>query len=822
MTRIKSAIGGLGAVSATVAVAASLGVTAPAAANPSARPAAIAMTRSSPVDWKARWIGRDTPKQWPQAGEQSTAPLLRRHFALGKRVAKAQFSIVGLGYYEAWINGLRVGDQVLDPPPSAYDKTAYSRTFDVTHSLREGGNAIAVTLGRSYFATPTMSKDLFGLSNAPWRAEPRLLAQLDIVFSDGTTQRVISDGKWKISDGPTRDSLALGEQYDARQARPGWTGASYDDSRWQHVHEQPAPTQKVVPAGMPPVRVTGMLNPVKVIRSAAGTQVYDFGRDTAGWARITVRGTPGTTVKLTYGEQLKSDGTVYQSGVTTTAALTHVDSYTLGGRSTQTWEPSFTRHGFRYVEVATSAPLTSFRIQGRVVHSDLASTGSFRSASKLLNTIHENQQTSLLSNLWGIPTDTPWRDRQGWTADGYLYLDSASLNFDVQQLYTQWLRSWRDSQQPDGSLPVVAPDAGGLDSLGISNDPSWSGALIPTVWNLYQYYGSPSVLRDNYDAMVRWMDLMRDKIAETGGLYTGFSFGDWATPGSEANNNIILAPPEGSELTASADLYHEARLLAKIAKQLGHTADAARFTATATGIETAFNAKFLDADAGVYRTTRDVGYRQTSNLVALAYGLVPKKSQDAVFANLVKDIINRGTRLNTGGIGTKLLLPVLSDHGRGDLAYALATQTEYPSWGNWVKSGASTSWETWSIGGPDQSMNHPFLGTIDDWFYGYLAGIRPAAPGYSKVLISPLFPAGLDSASATVTTAYGKVTSSWKRHHGKVTLTVQLPKGSQAEFRIPSPDRGPATASRGTTLVKRSDGQTTYTAGSGTYTFTIS
>ncbi|MFJ1812367.1 MULTISPECIES: family 78 glycoside hydrolase catalytic domain [unclassified Streptomyces] len=804
-------------MTAAAAVGVASGLTSPVSA--AVQPGHTAM-HSSPVEWTAKWIGRDTPQAWPNVGQQNPAPLLRRRFRLDKRVAHARFSIAALGFYEAWIGGRRVGDQVLDPPPSVYDQTAYSRTFDVTDSLRKGDNVIAVTLGRGYFATPRFSPDVFGLSQAPWRSEPRLLAQLDVIFTDGTTRRVVSDGSWKIADGPVRDTLYLGEHYDARRAVPDWTSTSCDDSAWQTVPEQAAPTRNVVPADMPPVKVTDTLTPGRTTTSAAGTKIYDFGRLTAGWARIKVSGPPGTKVTLIYGEQLDDDGTVHRPGLVSPAELTHVDSYILDGRGTQTWEPRFTRHGFRFVEVSSSAPLTLFRIEARVAHTALTPTGQFRSGNPLLNKIHDNQRTSLLDNMWGLPTDTPWRDRQGWTADAYLYLDSAALNFDVDRFFGQWLRTWRESQKPDGSLPVIAPNPGGFP---LYNDPSWSGTLILTVWTHYQHYGDTGVLRDNYDTMARWMKLMRSTIAGTGSLYRGFSFGDWAAPGVEAGGNLNLAPPEGSELTANADLYHEARTLARIAGELGRPGDTAVFDTMADDISKAFNARFFDADADVYRTTVEAGYRQTSNLVALAYGLVPRGHQDAVFANLLRDVVDRGARLNTGATGTKLLLPVLTEHGRGDLAYRVAAQTEYPSWGNWVKSGASSSWETWSNTSKDQSLNHAFLGTVDDWFYQHLAGIRPAAPGYRRALIAPVVPDGLSFASAVVTTPRGRVGSGWHREKGRLTLTVQVPGATPTEVRVPLPGASSTvTTDRGATEVSRDGRQAVYRVNAGTHVFRVS
>ncbi|GHB60056.1 hypothetical protein GCM10010306_062030 [Streptomyces umbrinus] len=811
-------------LSAAVNTAVSLGPLSAAvrAATTAGSPSAVAgeTPPTAGNGWTARWIGRDTPQQWPTLGEQNPAPLLRREFRLGRRVAHARLDIVGLGYHEAWINGRRVGDQVLDPPPSAYDRTAYSRDFDVTALLHRGDNVIAVTLGRGYLATPETGHDLFGLSRAPWRVEPRLLAQLDIAFTNGTTARVVSDRDWKIADGPTLDALYFGEHHDARRARPGWTRPAYDDSAWQQAREQPAPTQNVVPAGMPPVMVTGTLDPVEVTTSKAGTTVYDFGRVTAGWARITVSAAPGVTTTLAYGEQLEDDGTVYRTGATSPAAVTHVDSYTSDGGGPRTWEPSFTRHGFRYIEVSSSEPLSSFRIQARVAHTALRSTGRFHSSEPLLNKIHANQRASLLDNMWGLPTDTPWRDRQGWTADGYLYLDSAALNFDVRRLYGQWLRTWRDSQKADGSLPMIVPNAGGLSFY---NDPSWAGTLVLTAWGLYQHYGDAGVLRDNYEAMTRWMDLMLTTVAGSNGLYAGFSFGDWASPGSETGGSTSLAPPEGAELTANADLYREARTLARIAEVLDRRDDATRFDAMAEAVTTAFNAKFFDPGADQYRTTVDAGYRQTSNLVPLAYGLVPEGHEDAVFARLVKDVVDRGTRLNTGATGTKLLLPVLTEHGRGDLAYELATRTGYPSWGHWVRSGATTSWETWSITGKDHSMNHAFLGTVDDWFYTHLAGIRPLAPGYRKVLIAPLLPSGLSQCSASVTSPRGTISCGWRTLKDRVDVTVEVPDGTPAEVRIPVvAGRDRVTVGRGVTLVRKETARNVYRAAPGTHVFHVS
>ena len=343
-------------------------------------------------------------------------------------------------------------------------------------------------------------------------------------------------------------------------------------------------------------------------------------------------------------------------------------------------------------------------------------------------------------------------------------MDSALDNFGMQRFYQQWLQSYRDSQHADGGLPAVVPSSGTGFADQITTDPSWGGTFVFDAWRLYQYYGDRSFVSDNYTTAKRWMDLMASNIAATGGVYAGFSFGDWAAPGAEAHGTG-LAAPEGPDITtfrivplvtANGDLYEEARTLAEMARTLGNTADAATYDALADRIRTAFNATFFDPRANTYQTAIPAGYRQTSNLVPLYYGLVPAGHEQAVYDNLVADIHARGDHLNTGAIGTKMLLRVLTAHGDTDLAYKIATQTTYPSWGYWVSQGANSSWETWSHTDPGQSLDHAFLGTVNDWLYSDVAGLQPAAPGFAQVRVRPAVPAGLDHAAATLGTPRGR------------------------------------------------------------------
>jgi len=379
---------------------------------------------------------------------------------------------------------------------------------------------------------------------------------------------------------------------------------------------------------------------------------------------------------------------------------------------------------------------------------------------------------------------------------------------------------------------VIVPSPGVGFVAQITTDPSWSGTFILDAWKLYQYYGDRSFVSDNYATAKRWMDVMASNIAGTGGVYAGFSFGDWAAPGSE-KNGTGLAAPEGPKLTggfaivplvtANGDLYQEARTLADMAGTLGNTADAATYDALADRIKQAFNATFFDPSANTYQTSLPAGYRQTSNLVPLYYRLVPAGHEQAVYDNLVADIHARGDHLNTGATGTKMLLRVLTAHGDTDLAYRIATQTSYPSWGYWVSQGANTSWETWSHTDPNQSLDHAFLGTINDWLYYDLAGIQPAAPGFAEVLIRPAPPTGLDRAAASMQTPRGGVTSSWRRLGNALLLQVDIPADTTAEVDVPVAGGGTVRVlnPHGVHYLRTEGGYAIYTTDGGHHRFLV-
>ncbi|MGW5056017.1 family 78 glycoside hydrolase catalytic domain [Streptomyces sp. NPDC004096] len=788
----------------------------------------------SPMDlvtdsgWKASDSGHEGWEQpgyddaaWPNAlaaagygagpwGRSVSAPpppetLLRDEFTAAKPIASARAHIAGLGYNKLYLNGRRIGDRELEPGFTVYDKTVLYSTYDVTDALRTGGNAIGVSLGRGFYAMT--DPDEWKASS--WWGEPKLKLELDITYTDGTHRQVVSDDGWKVSDGPTTtQSLWFGETYDARVEQPGWERPGFDDSTWRTALTVDGHKGTLRSESFPPIKVTDRLKAGHTTTPADGTHVYDYGTPTAGWARIGVQGPAGATVTVTYGEKLRADGTVDNTGAFGMALQTY--SYTLKGDGVEHYQPSYSYAGFRYAQVVVPKGVTLRSVDGMRVHTAVASTGDFTSSSDLLNRYQDAQADTILNNLHSIPTDTPMYEKRPYTADGFLYADSAIANFDMQNFYEGWMRSHRDDQNDDGSIGPTVPTT---ESGKQVKDPIWSASFILGTWDLYWYYGDTKAVADNYHGMKAWLAHYERDIAGTGGIYTGFSYGDWLSPeGANA--------PEGTRLSGTAYICLTATRLATMAKALGHDADARHFDAFAAQVKDTFNATFYDRDKEAYYDAEAAGYRQTANLLPLSFGMVPKEHRQAVIDNLVQDIHAHGDHLDTGALGTKVLLPVLTDAGHADLAYTVATNPTYPGWGYWFEGlGATTMWEEWNAN--SRSHDHAFMGTVDDWLYQDVAGIEPAAPGYTKVTIRPHLVGDLTHASAHVQSPLGRIASSWTRSKGQFTLRVDVPVGSTADVLVPVSGRQQAHAPAAATAGAHADGYARFTVGPGSHLFRV-
>jgi alpha-L-rhamnosidase len=748
------------------------------------------------------------------------APRLRHEFALDKSVKEARLYLSGLGYSVAHINGERVGNSVLDPGHTDFMDTAHYVVSDVTDLVKKGENAIGVELGRGFYGITTGNS--WNWSDAPWFSDPELRAMLVVTHRNGSTTVVGSDGSWMTSDdGPTRyDEVFVGETYDARREQPGWSNAGFDASDWVPAEVVEGPAGVLRAQKHEPIRVTETVEPVEITEPEPGVYVFDLGVQIAGWAQLTVEGDAGTEVSMHYGERLDDDGlvTIPSYGNFHSGPRQQTDLYTLAGDGTEVWEPSYTYKGFRYIEVRglPEAP-TSESVVGRRVHNDFASIGHFESGSDLLNQIRDNTRRALLNNMHHVPSDTPVYEKAGWTGDATLTASTISYEFDTTRFHTKYLADFSDAQRDNGELPTIVPtsnwsyeDAPGWPAVH-GPTPAWDAALFVLSWNLYLTEGDVRILEEHYGEMQDYFSWLESYVNEDGLFDVGL--GDWVAPGGN--------PPEGPVLSSTAHAYLFASRLADIAEILGDDASVSTYRDRAAELYETFNDAFFDDAAGVYRTPGVEEYRQTSNILPLAFGLVPDEHVQNVVASLVADIEARDTHLNTGVVGTRYLLPVLTAHGEIDTAYAVATQTTEPSWGFWIELGRTSLQEHWNEN--TRSLNHHFFGSIGHWLFADLAGITPGEPGWAVSRVKPYVPADLDRAEASTETVRGTVSASWWKTESGLELRVTVPPNSTGEIHVPlvglSVDD--VVAPEAATFVGEDDGYAVFSIGSGDWTFTV-
>ncbi len=748
------------------------------------------------------------------------APLLRREFQVSPGVRDATLYLAAGGYANVSLNGRSATDHVLSPGFTDYDDTVQYTAVDLTRALRAGTNALGMELGRGFYGMT--GGNVWRWDSPPWHAEPTVRAVLHIEYTDGRVEQVVTDETWRIHDGPTvLDDLYMGETYDARLEQPGYSVAGFDDSSWPPVTVAPGPRGVLVNQRQQPIRVTESLPAVSITSPAEGVHVVKFPRVIAGWVRFSLQGPAGTSVEARYGEKLTAEGRVDLRNNGGFESRFQTDRLTLAGTGgPESWESRFSYKGFQYVEVTGwpgAPPLEAFT--AKVVHTDAAETGSFESSSDVMNRTHRAVVDTMKNNIHGIPTDTPMFEKNGWTGDAALGAEMFLMNLDVSELFAKWLRDVHETREPNGAPMVIAPSSGDWGVWGVA--PPWHSAYVMIPWWLYQYGGDSRVLQENYEGMRTYVDLEYDRSTE--GIVTNSVLGDWVSPEASPNGGNA---PEDLRVSGTAYLYAMLTYMARSAEFLGNNEDATHFTANAAVVKNAFNEKFLAGDH--YRGEGDRGYRQTHNVLALAFGLAPDNATAAQVAeSIVTDIRAKGTKLNTGVLGTKYLLPVLTEHGHADVAYELAVQTGYPSWGYMLENGATSMWEHWA---PEaRSRGHYFLGTVDDWFYQYAAGIRPSTEtGYRDITIAPAVTTHLAWAKATTTTQYGKVTSDWRRSGDTLTLKVTIPVGAKATVHLPADNQAAVTESghplngaTGIGEISEATGTVKVEIGSGRYTFVV-
>jgi alpha-L-rhamnosidase len=787
-------------------------------------PARWTMGLLKPSDWHAQWIGLDEPAASQSSGPEDhrlPARMLRREFAVEQKVRRATACVCGLGLSEFYLNGRKIGGAVLSPGLTDYSKRAFYVTFDVTKELKTGANVAGVILGNGRFYAPRSSVPT-GTTSYGF---PKLLFQMRIEYEGGTSAEIVSDGAWSLTtDGPIRANNEYdGEAYDARKEMAGWSAAGFDASRWQPAQGVTAPGGVLASQMIPPIRVMETLRPIALTQPKPGVWIFDLGQNMVGWCRLKVSGPPGTEVSLRHAETLKPDGTLYLDNIRS-AKVT--DTYTLKGRGTEVYEPRFTYHGFRFVEVTgyPGKPRLS-SLEGQVVHDALESAGDFTCSNPLLNRIYQNIVWGVRGNYRSIPTDCPQRDeRQGWLGDRSAESKGETYLFNTAVLYAKWLQDMADAQKDNGSLSDVCPAFWPI----YSDNVTWPSSTVIIPGALREQYADAGILASHYPSARKWMEYMRGFI--TAGIIARDSYGDWCVPPEDPKLIHSNDPARKTDkaLLATAYFYHDARLMARYATWLGKPEDAQRFTDLAEKLKAAFNGKFFRADTGQY----DNG-SQTSCVLPLAFGLVPDGQRERVFNHLVGKITGETKdHIGTGLIGGQWLMRVLTEGGRADLAYTIATQKTYPSWGYMVEKGATTIWELWNGDTADPAMNsgnHVMLvGDLGIWLYESLAGIKPdpEQPGFKHILMRPEPVGDLRFVRASHRSPYGLIASDWQKQEGVFRWKVTLPPNTTATVYVPAAsaegvtENGKSVAqARGVKLVKMENGRAVFSVGSGNYSF---
>ena len=774
-------------------------------------------------DWQAQWIGAPF---YGGPRTSSPAPYLRKDRSLQKPVMSARLYATAIGLYEFYINGSRVGDSVLTPGWTDYCKHSQYQTYDVTELLRSGPNVFGAILG-----------DGWGVGHIAWVGrqryadQPQLLAQIVLTYSDGSTEIIATDASWKVTSGPILESdLLMGESYDARRELKGWANPGYNDDSWRSVETFADSRTALVATNGPTVRRQEALQPeeIRVIPDFVNPRwIFDMGQNMVGWIRLRVRGEKGTTITIRYAEALNPDGTLYTTNLRTAR---NTDHYTLKGDGEEVWEPHFTFHGFRYVELL-GFPGTPDEetITGIVIHSEMPTTGTFDCSDPLINQLQHNIVWGQKGNFVDVPTDCPQRDeRLGWTGDAQVFIRTAAFNQNVAGFFTKWTRDLEDAQFPDGAYPAVAPNPAAW-SIG-DGGPAWADAGVICPWTIYQCYDDVRLLEERYDSMRRFIEFLSQTSRDGVRCYAEYKgwhgFGDWlALDGSDGREGGT-----SKEIIGTAFFAYSTRLMEKIAGVLGKEEDAHYYESLSEKARDAFIQRFVNDDGTIQ------GETQTSYILALYFDLLPQELRRPAAAELVRNIQARENHLSTGFVGTPYINWVLSEMGHLDVAYTLLKQTTWPSWLYSVTQGATTIWERWDgwthdKGFQDPSMNsfnHYAYGAVGAWMYSALGGIDldPDQPGYKHIIMHPQPGGGLTHASAELHSLYGLIKSAWSLENGNFEWRITIPANTTATIYLPANDSSQiiegeqsAEHSEGVSFLRMENSSAVFGLQSGSYVF---
>jgi alpha-L-rhamnosidase len=769
-----------------------------------------------PGDWKARWI----EPGYEENPDDRPSPLMRKQFTTAKPVASAIAYISAHGMYEAQINGQRVGDACLTPGWTEYKKRIQYQVYDVTALIKKGNNLLGATLGNGWY------RGIIGYTNNinVYGKEVALLFQVDLTYTDGTHESIISDSTWKSSTGAIRYAeIYNGEVIDARLDKTGWGLPGYDDQEWSGVKVRDYPLDNLVATCNEPVKKHETLNPVKIFRTPAGEQVIDFGQNLVGWVRMRASGPAGTKIVLSHAEVLDKEGNFYTKNLREARAQ---DIYYLKGSGEEVFEPHFTWHGFRYLKVeGYPGEINPANFEAIALYSDMKLTGSFTCSDALINQLQHNIQWGQKGNFLDVPTDCPQRDeRLGWTGDAQAFSRTASFNMNVNSFFTKWLKDL-EADQVDGKVPYVIPNILGV---GAVNSAGWADVATIVPWNMFLAYGDKQILEQQYNSMKAYVESIR-KSSRDDLWNSGFHFGDWLFYRPDDDNDGKAAVTD-KYLIAQCFYANSVQLLIKAAEVLDRKEDAASYSKLLQDVKAAFLKEYVTPNG------RLVSGTQTAYVLALNFDMLPEDLRQQAAKRLVDNIQSYGYHLTTGFLGTPYICHVLSRYGYTDIAYRLLLQKTYPSWLYPVTMGATTIWERWDGIRPDStfenpgmnSFNHYAYGAIGDWMYRVAAGLDTydgEGAGYRHSIIRPHIIADLPSVSASLDTYYGRLSNSFAIENGKLSMTVEIPANTTATVYVPAKDI--ATVYEGGKILTKEfeatgpvDGYVILKAGSGKYQFT--
>lgn len=805
-------------------------------ASPWSRPASFITGLDTPADWgRARWIAlekdrrhivpaihvvdikkRLAPDDKPGMYQ---LPQFRKVVNVRKPLSSAVACISGLGQFDFYIGGRKVGDHFLDPGWRRYDKEAQYVGFDVTSMLQQGKNVLGVMLGNGFYNIPreryTKILQTYGA--------PKLLFCLVLRYTDGTEERVVSDKSWRVTASPvTFSSIYGGESYDATLETAGWNSdAGYNDSRWKRAIEVNNEIKLSAQLGTE-LKVRQTIPAVRLIQNAAGRPVYDLGQNFSGIVRIKVKGPRGARIRLVPAEILNKDNTPNQRA----SGSPYYFEYTLRGDGEEEWQPQFTYYGFRYVQVEGAVPAGKengehqpeiISLTGLHTTSGNNDAGEFSCSEPLFNKIYTLIDWAMRSNMSSVLTDCPHREKLGWLEQYYLMQNSLQYRYDMQPMYDKVLEDMAASQLANGAIPTIAPEYVRFEG-GFGDTPEWGSAFIVCPWYVYKTYGDSRLIRKYYAAMQRYLDYLSGK---SDGHIISYGLGDWFDIGPAKPGKAQLT---SNALTATATYYYDTVLMERMARLLGKDADATRYAALAKAIREAYNTRFFNAAAHTYEHGS-----QTANAISLYTGLVDKEEEPGVLASLIADISSRGFALTAGDIGYRYVLRVLEKYGRSDIIYAMNSRYDVPGYGWQLAHGATALTESWQAY-ESVSNNHFMLGHLMEWLFSGLGGIRQSeeSTAFDEVLIDPQPSGTVTSAQTTCRSVHGDITVCWKLTKEKYTLRVNIPANSTALIVLPSADAGritdyglPVTQSEGVKLSGVSGGKSIWETGSGSYLFEV-